>query len=340
MWGYDNERRDDQESKDILMENYIVFDLEWNQSNEEEEKYNKLLPFEIIEIGAIKMNGRREKVDEFSELIRPQVYHEMNRITKKLIHLQMAQLEDRRKFPDVMADFRDWWGTDYIFCTWGPLDLTELQRNIRYYRMEPISDRPLKFLDVQKLFSIACEDSKSRRTLEYAIDFLQIEKDIPFHRAFSDAHYTAKILARLDEKVFTNYSFDTFHIPSCREEEIRIVFDTYAKYISRGFAEKTDALNDRKVIGTRCYLCHRNLRKKIRWFSPNGKHYYAVSYCDRHGYMKSKIRIRKAEDGQIYIVKTESFIAEDEIENIRKKQERAKLQRREKRTAKNQNHQN
>ena len=322
--------------------NYIVLDLEWNQGGAAEEN-NSALPFEIIEIGAIKLNNEREKTDEFSVLIKPQIYHEMHYVTKKLIHLQMDQLESGKPFPDIMEKFRNWWGEDYIFCTWGPLDLSELQRNIRYYQLKPIADRPFKFLDVQKLFSIGYEDSKTRRSLEYAIDFLQIEKDIPFHRAFSDAYYTAKVLSFLDAAVLENYSYDVFNIPKNRSEEIYTLFDTihqspYAKYISRGFEDKIKALNDKNVISTKCYLCNKNLRKKIRWFTPNGKHYYSVSYCDKHGYMKAKIRIRKTENDLIYVVKTEKFISEEDVENISRLQEQTKIHRKEKRAAKSQNH--
>lgn len=320
--------------------NYVIMDLEWNQSSTGEEEVSKILPFEIIEIGAIKLNNERRMISEFSELVKPEVYHEMHRITRKLIHLQMEQLEQGRSFMEVMEQFREWCGEDYIFCTWGPLDLAELQRNIRYYGMEPLADGPIKFLDVQKLFSIAYEDRKSRRSLEYAIDYLNIEKDIPFHRAFSDAYYTAKVLALMDEKVLENYSFDVFHLPKNKEAEIHVVFDTYAKYISRAFPDKAQALEDKTVTETKCYLCHRPLRRKIRWFSPNGKHYYCVSYCDRHGYMKSKIRIRKAENGDVYVVKTQKFITEADIDNIRDKQTKARQQRKDKRTSKNRSHQN
>lgn len=320
--------------------NYVIMDLEWNQSSTGEEEVSKILPFEIIEIGAIKLNNERRMISEFSELVKPEVYHEMHRITRKLIHLQMEQLEQGRSFMEVMEQFREWCGEDYIFCTWGPLDLAELQRNIRYYGMEPLADGPIKFLDVQKLFSIAYEDRKSRRSLEYAIDYLNIEKDIPFHRAFSDAYYTAKVLALMDEKVLENYSFDVFHLPKNKETEIHVVFDTYAKYISRAFPDKAQALEDKTVTETKCYLCHRPLRRKIRWFSPNGKHYYCVSYCDRHGYMKSKIRIRKAENGDVYVVKTQKFITEADIDNIRDKQTKARQQRKDKRTSKNRSHQN
>lgn len=311
--------------------NYIVMDLEWNQSSDGSEEVCKVLPFEIIEIGAIKLNSERKMVGEFSELIKPQVYHEMHHITGKLIHLEMDELEKGQPFVDIEEKFRQWCGEDYLFCTWGPLDLVELQRNIRYYGLEPLGDGPIAYLDVQKLFSIAYEDRKSRRTLEYAIDFLHIEKDIPFHRAFSDAYYTANVLARMEESVLANVSFDVFHLPRTREDEIHIVFDTYAKYISRSFADKTEAMQDKTVIATKCYLCHRNLRKKIRWFSPNGKHYYSVSCCDKHGLMKAKIRIRKTEDDRVYVVKTEKFITPGEVQDIRGKQEKAREQRRERR---------
>ena len=306
-------------------------DLEWNQSSDGSEEVCKVLPFEIIEIGAIKLNSERKMIGEFSELIKPQVYHEMHHITGKLIHLEMDELEKGQPFVDIEEKFRQWCGEDYLFCTWGPLDLVELQRNIRYYGLEPLGDGPIAYLDVQKLFSIAYEDRKSRRTLEYAIDFLHIEKDIPFHRAFSDAYYTAKVLARMEESVLANVSFDVFHLPRTKEEEVHIVFDTYAKYISRSFADKTEAMQDKTVIATKCYLCHRNLRKKIRWFSPNGKHYYSVSCCDKHGLMKAKIRIRKTEDDRVYVVKTEKFITPEEVQDIRGKQEKAREQRRERR---------
>lgn len=314
--------------------NYIILDLEWNQSSTGEEEVSKILPFEIIEIGAIKLNNSRKMIDEFSELVKPQVYHEMHRITSKLIHLQMNQLQQGSFFPEVMKRFQDWCGDDYIFCTWGPLDLVELQRNIRYYGLEPLADGPFRYLDVQKLFSIAYEDRKSRRTLEYAIDFLNIEKDIPFHRAFSDAYYTAKVLARLEEKILSNYSYDVFHLPKDKESEVHVIFDDYAKYISRGFADKTEAIADKTVMGTKCYLCHKGLRKKIRWFTPNGKHYYSVSYCDKHGFMKSKVRIRKSEDDMIYVVKTDKFITEEEVSDIRNRQEKSKQQRKERRALK------
>lgn len=294
---------------------YIVLDLEWNQSNTGLEKESAKLPFEIIEIGAIHLNDTCVMVGEFSQLIKPQVYTEMHLITSRLIHLQMQELERGKPFTEVMDRFLDWCGEDYIFCTWGDQDLRELQRNMEFYDMKPLAEGPIAFLNIQKLFSIAYEDGKSRKGLEYAVDFLGMVKDIPFHRAFSDAYYTAKILERIAAEapeVLKKISFDVFHPPVSREKEIKIQFDTYMKYISREFDSKNEVMADKEVISSRCYLCHKNLRKKIRWFTFNSRNYYCLAYCDKHGYLKGKIRLRKSEEGRIYVVKTTRLITEQE----------------------------
>lgn len=308
--------------------NYIVLDLEWNQSNTGLEEAVAKLPFEVIEIGAIKLNEGSVMVSEFSELIKPEVYHEMHQITSKLIHLQMQELERGKPFQEVAGRFLEWCGEEpYWFCTWGGTDLTELQRNMRYYNMEPLSNGPIVFYDVQKLFSLAYEDGKSRRALEYAIDFLEIEKDIPFHRAFSDAYYTAEILKRIvaeKPQVLKNVSYDVFHPPADRKSEIKVQFDTYIKYISREFSDKAEAFADREVTSSKCYLCHRNVRKKLRWFTVNGRNYYCLACCEKHGYLKGKIRIRHSEEDKIYVVKTTRLITPEEAAAIKERSAHAR----------------
>ena len=73
--------------------NIIVLDLEWNQNSEGKKDRNAEKPiFEIIEIGAVKLNENYEIVDKFSQLIKPQIYHTMHKITADLINLQMKEL--------------------------------------------------------------------------------------------------------------------------------------------------------------------------------------------------------------------------------------------------------
>lgn len=314
--------------------NYIVFDLEWNQGRDGKQgQKHEEIPFEIIEIGATKLDENRNVIGQFHQLIKPSVYKNMHYVTENMLHINMEDLKRGKSFCDVMEDFLSWCEEDYLFCTWGSLDLLELQRNMRYYNMEPLSDGPICFLDIQKLYSIAFEeDKKSRRALEYAIDALSVEKDIPFHRAFSDAYYTAKILQRIPKDIEEYCSYDVFHLPSDKESEIQKIFPSYAKYIFREFKDKSEAIVDRDVISTRCYICDKNARRKIKWFTSNGKHYYSISHCDKHGYMKGKIRIRKgfltpSDSEQVYVIKTLKFISEEEMQDITEKREHARKQR-------------
>ena len=101
-------------------------------------------------------------------------------------------------------------------------------------------------------------------------------------------------------------------------------FPDYVKYISRIFPDKKTAFSDKEVASSKCYLCHRNLKKTLKWFSPNGKHYYCVAFCEKHGYLKGKIRVRKVDEGGLFIVKTTKFISEAQVQELIDKKENKK----------------
>ncbi|MDR2043846.1 MAG: exonuclease domain-containing protein [Clostridium sp.] len=303
--------------------NYIVFDLEWNQGGAEEEVPG--LPFEVIEIGAVKLNSGLMMTDGFSQLVRPQAYHQLHPVTGRLLPIQMEELERGKLFPQVMREFLEWCGEEeYRFCTWGSMDLTEMQRNMKFYGMETLAEGPIPYLDVQKLFGLAYEPDTEKRSLEYAIDFLKVKKEVSFHRAYSDAYYTAEVLSSMGGKeVLGNLSYDIFHPPISKAGEIKIQSGHSMKYISRLFADKAEALADREVVSSKCHLCHRNLRKKVKWFTMNGRHYDCVAYCEKHGYLKGKIRICWYDGGKVYIVKTTKFITQEEAGVIAQRRNRA-----------------
>ena len=139
--------------------------------------------------------------------------------------MNMEELKDARTFPQVISDFFSWCGQDAQFCTWGSLDLVELQRNMSFYRMENPLPYPLFYYDVQKLFSLLYEDGKTRRSLKDAVEFLGIRKEAPFHRAFEDTYYTAEIMGLMDwDRVKEYRSVDYFRLPETRNDEIHILF--------------------------------------------------------------------------------------------------------------------
>jgi inhibitor of KinA sporulation pathway (predicted exonuclease) len=311
---------------------YIVLDLEWNQCPYGKEKENPRLPFEILEIGAIKMTETKEIIGTFQETICPVVYRQLHFRTKEIVDYSMEELKTSRKFPEVIRDFFAWCGDDYMLCTWGPSDLPELQRNLDFHRIENPLPKPLFYYDVQKLFSILYDDGKVRRSLEHAVEDLRIEKTNPFHRAFDDTYYTAEVMMQMNWEAVKAYrSVDYYRPPENRKEEIYMIFADYAKFVSKMYHTKEELMADRTVLATRCYLCGKVLRRQIKWFPAGQKQYLCTAYCPRDGYLKGKIRIKKAPDGRYFAVRTIKQTTEEQAAQIAAKKEEVREKNRERR---------
>jgi inhibitor of KinA sporulation pathway (predicted exonuclease) len=313
--------------------NYIVLDLEWNQCPSGKEFEIKQLPFEIIEIGAVRLDEDMNETGTFHKLINPKVYRELHFMTRQIVNVTMEDLRKGESFEAAMKAFMSWCGEEYIFCTWGSMDLIELQRNIKYFGLEALSDKPFKFYDIQKFFSLLYEDGKLRRTLHYAADYLGMDEKLEFHSALNDAVYTAQIIKRIDfESIKKNYSIDCYNIPRTAKEEIHAVFDTYEKYISRGFNTKEELLSDKEVRSIECYICHKKCRSKVRWFTNNTRTYHALAICKEHGLLKSKIRVKQAENDLHYAVKTTKLVDEAGAQKVYDKKKALRQKRRRRRS--------
>lgn len=309
--------------------NYIVFDLEWNQCPYGKYREEARLPFEIIEIGAVKLNKNRERVEEFHRIVKPSVYKKLHYRTREVVNLDEEALAQGIGFEEAAREFLAFCGPEAVFCTWGNIDLLELQRNMKYYGILSLLKGPLHFCDVQKMFSIFFEDGKSRKSLEHSIEFLQLEKDQQFHSALADARYTARIFMRIGEQVIRDFdSIDCYQNPKSKKEEIHAVYKGYSKFISREFSSKEEAISDREIASTHCNLCGKTARKKLRWFSGNSKNYYCLALCPQHGLLKGKARMKKTDEGKIFVIKTIRQVSDAEAAEIRQKKEMMRKKRR------------
>lgn len=310
------------------MRHYIVLDLEWNQSPMGKDSSADRLPFEIIEIGAVKLNSSLQIVSEFRRLIRPRVYREMHFIISEVTHMSIEELnQEGTSFMNAMEEFLEWCGTDYSLCTWGPMDLTELQRNIVYHGMEIPFGWPLLYYDVQKIYALV-KGQGQRESLDRAVEELGLAEERPFHRALDDAYYTGRVMGAMDFYSMVEYvSVDYYRVPETEGEEIYLEFPSYAKYVSRQFEYREQVMEERRMTDMVCYKCRRMLRKKIRWFSANQKFYFCLAICPEHGLFKGKIRIKKTEDGQVYAVKTVKQVDEEGARAVEIKKEETKKKR-------------
>lgn len=66
--------------------NYIIFDLEFNQGFDRVNNKtvsNAKCPFEIIQIGAVKLDSELNIIDTFSSYIKSQIYKDIHPFVKK-----------------------------------------------------------------------------------------------------------------------------------------------------------------------------------------------------------------------------------------------------------------
>lgn len=318
---------------------YIILDLEWNQSARGKDFEKKEIPFEIIQIGAVKLNNNGDVEDVFNCVVKPAVYKKLHTAVREVVALTDRELKNGVTFQEAFKLLMQFCEDEYIFCTWGSQDLWQLQQNMQYYKIENAFPQVMKYYDVQKLFSIVFEDGKLRRTVEHAVDVFDMEKDLMFHSAVNDAKYVAKIFQRLMEnkEAMERFSVDYFKPPLSKKEEVCLRFKTYSKYVYRVFSNREEAMEDKGVTSIKCPICRSTLRKKVMWFSGNTKKYYCVAKCPFHGFVRGKIQMKKYADDphMVFPIKIVKPISEEDVEKICEMKAQITEKRRQKRSRQN-----
>ena len=268
--------------------NYIVLDLEWNQCCGGHDNENPRIPFEIIEIGAVKLDSKFNLIDTYSSIVKPRIYKKLQPHIKAILNYDESYLRKGRPFDMVCREFIKWCGDDYIFCTWGAMDLSYLQNNMEYYHMKPL-EFPLKYYNVQQIYADTTDEYGLIVRLEKAVNYLNINIDRPFHSAVNDAYYTGIVLSMIRPRDLEDrYTYDLYHNPKALEDEIFSYHKTYMEHISREYQDKKEALADKDLLTLKCYKCKKKLSKKIKWFSNSPNSYVCVGKCWYHGLESGK----------------------------------------------------
>lgn len=177
---------------------YIVYDTEFSQPQPKlynpnsRFRPNPKCPFEVIEIGAVKVNENLEIVENFSRLVKPVIYRRLSPIVIRKTGIKPSDLEDGDSFRDVITDFRDFCGKDFILCTWSTNDAEILQKNCIYHKLP--YEWVGKYYDIQSRCTRVLGLPKNQAIgLKNALNAFNIEVDGRLHRALEDAIHTAKL---------------------------------------------------------------------------------------------------------------------------------------------------
>ena len=176
---------------------YIVFDLEFNQSSNKEDRVQQL-PFEVIQIGALKLDENFKTISTFNELVKPSVYKTVHSYIQDLTKITDEIVSTAKNFIDIYYDFINFIGKeDAIFIIWGTVDLRELHKNIVYFNLSS-KNLPTLYIDIQDYTSKYFKVPGGKRIgLRNALDFLSIDISSELHNAFNDACYTAEVFKKL-----------------------------------------------------------------------------------------------------------------------------------------------
>ncbi len=264
----------------------IVLDLEWNSASrglKVDPDLAARMMFEIIEIGAVRLDEDLRITGRFQRQVKPVLYTKIQRYIARVTQRTQQSLDEGVSFSDAFRDLMAFAGPDPVLASWGTSDPEVLISNLRFHHMEEI---PFKALNIQAAFSAFAEGTRrgNQRSIEYALDYLRLDKELPFHEALSDAIYAAKILEETlmadpedpsggsDKKASTHalkgFIYDPFLVS---QSESRLEY---------GKRDQPLAVLGHQTY--RCPACSQALEANWREINP-GKSWFAAGHCPKHG---------------------------------------------------------
>ncbi|MBQ9343216.1 MAG: exonuclease domain-containing protein [Clostridia bacterium] len=281
---------------------YIVLDLEWNQplsynSSTYKAVGGKLL-FEMIQIGAIRLNNALEITDNFNQLIQPTHYVKLHPRIKRITGISQEDLCDAPQFADAAESFRRWCGEDCAILTWGCDDISVLQQNLDFFGC--VTPFP-RMYDMQRLYGELTGDTKNRAGLKSAMEHFEISPDesLPFHNALNDAYYTALVFQKFPSPE------DVLRFPQTPRKlthELHTPQKEKCEIISIG--RTTNPLNNRYSLTPPCPVCGRRYELSAGYVKLTNGSDQALCLCTDHGLFTVTIKVQKGENGRKALVRT------------------------------------
>lgn len=281
---------------------YIILDLEWNQpisynSSAYKAVGGKLL-FEMIQIGAIRLNDRLEITDSFNQLIQPTHYIRLHPRIRRITGITQEDLCDAPQFAEAAESFRSWCGEDCAILTWGCDDISVFQQNLDFFGFS--ASFPAMY-DLQRLYGELIGDTKNRAGLKSAMEHFEIqpEEDHPFHNALNDAYYTALVFKKCP------CPSDIMRFP---QQARRLTHEEGRHRTERceliRIRNVTDALQGKHAQTPPCPVCGHRFELAAGYLEKAEGIRQALCICPDHGLFTVTVKFQKGESGGKAMVRT------------------------------------
>jgi inhibitor of KinA sporulation pathway (predicted exonuclease) len=182
-----------------------VFDLEYNQPSPLNKRLSitmeterpKYLKFEILQIGAIKLNDNLKYVSNFKMYVKPKFMPTISKHVLEILNVKERYIKiNGLYFDKVFNEFRSFIGQDEdcTFVTWSSNDLDVLRSNLDAWNIE-FETSKYKHIDLQEIImkkqGLELHPSLEKIANEYEINYNLI------HDAYADASITKQLFQKI-----------------------------------------------------------------------------------------------------------------------------------------------
>lgn len=245
---------------------YVVIDLEFNNMQgvyhnmkeylDRENSYKRrLYPNEIIQIGAVRLNGGHTIGEGMDLLIKNTFYKSLNPFISEMTGVTQEAMDRGIFYPDAINQLEEFC-RDAVVVTWGVSDIYEIIRNCHMHQTPRII-LGNQYLDLQTWVGKKLQGNRTPSLKTVMEEFGVEVDDEKLHDGFYDAQSTAHVLKRVLERYGNVDGL----------EQSRVLFASDSIFINDiSVREIPDA-----EITTSCPLCEGHIVYDISMNNENGK---------------------------------------------------------------------
>ncbi len=272
--------------------NYIILDLEWDSAYSA--KHERFIN-QILQIGAVKLNGTFNITDTFEETIRSSVSKKVTGRFARLTGITTEKMRAGIPFDEAVDRYNQWADKDAVTMTWSDSDLYSIKENEEYLLSGGRKFAIGKYLDLQKFVQgelrLRGYEDKNQISLSAAAQLLGVETEgFELHTAEDDSLICAALLREC-------YNRERF-LPLIRDTADpefykRLTFKPYA------LSNINDERIDRSALSFHCDRCGAEARRisawryRNRWFTAK----FACTECRRK--FSGRVTFKKTYDDLI-----------------------------------------
>lgn len=192
----------------------VVFDIEktcWMETEAD------LHQSEIIEIGAVKLDGNLDTISTFSELIKPSFNAKLSDYCRNLTHISQKEVDNAESLNVVVKSFEEWIGTDTEnIYSWGLQDKNQVidEVSLKGFHGNIIKLMEERYIDMQQQFmNLNGIRNVKPYGLKRVLCLIGEDFDGKSHRALSDSKNCIPVLKTIIEKNKVNDGMYRIYIP-------------------------------------------------------------------------------------------------------------------------------